>query len=121
MDAVPATRTATGVGADTPAVDATRAPSATVEDSASDQIVITPADLTLTSAVLGGFLAYAAYVAIGDPTTLSVSIAVAVGALFALTVGVRLYALPDPGLPAETPVRSDGGHTVDGTDEEEQR
>jgi len=65
----------------------------TATDSVSDdQVVITPADLTLSSVVLGAFGVYAGYVAFGAPTALSVTLAIAIGALFLLSVVLRLFA-----------------------------
>ena len=82
----------------TDAPDAT--PTAT-DPPLDDQVVVTPADLTLTSVALGAFAVYAAYAAIQRPTTVSVSLAVAVGALFALAVGLRLFAPFDPATTAD--------------------
>lgn len=71
--------------------------SATATDlSPDDQVVVTPADLTLTSVVLGAFAVYTGYVAVQGPTTVSVTLAIAVGALFALAAGLRLFAPFDP-------------------------
>jgi signal peptidase len=74
----------------TTADDSTASPTA-----ADDQVVVTPADLTLTSVALGAFAIYAAYAALRATTTVSVTLAVAVGALFALAVGVRIFADAD--------------------------
>jgi signal peptidase len=60
-----------------------------------DQVVFTPADLTLTSIALGAFTVYAGYVALQTTTTLSVTLAVAGAALFALAAGIRLFASAD--------------------------
>jgi len=61
-----------------------------------ERIVISPTDLTLTSAALGAFAVYASYVAVQRPTTAAVSLAVAVVALFALAAGIRTFASLDP-------------------------
>jgi len=74
-------------------------PTATVAD---DQVVITPADLTLTSVALGAFAVYAGYAALQETTTVSVTLAVAVGALFALAAGIRLFGLSDADIGADT-------------------
>jgi signal peptidase len=79
-----------------------------------DQVVISPADLTLSSVVLGAFGVYAAYVAFGTPTALSVTLAIAVGALFVLSVALRLFAPFDTAtaadrLAAAPTVHIDGG------------
>jgi signal peptidase len=79
-----------------------------------EQVVVTPADLTLTSVALGAFAVYAGYAAVRGPTTVSVSLAVAAGALFALAVGFRLFAPFDPAttanrLAAAPAVCIDGG------------
>jgi len=66
---------------------------ATVTVDADDQVVISPTDLTLTSVALGGFAVYAGYAAVQEMTTVSVSLAVAVGALFALAAGIRVFGL----------------------------
>jgi hypothetical protein len=96
------------------ASEATTTPADPLSD---EQVVVTPADLTLTSVALGAFAAYAASAAIRRPTTVSVSLAVAVGALFALAVGVRLFAPFDPAtttdrLATAPAVRVDGGRSI---------
>ncbi|AZH25396.1 signal peptidase I [Haloplanus aerogenes] len=80
-------------------VDDAAQPTATPAD---DQVVITPADLTLTSVALGAFAVYAGYAALQNTTTVSVTLAVAVGALFALAAGIRLFGLADEGIDAGT-------------------
>jgi len=83
---------APSVSADAEADDATTA----VADAApDDQVVVTPADLTLTSIALGAFTVYAGYAALQTTTTLSVTLAVAGAALFALAAGIRLFASAD--------------------------
>ena len=83
---------APSVSADTEADDTATA----VTDPAPDhQVVVTPADLTLTSIVLGAFTVYAGYAALQTTTTLSVTLAVAGAALFALAAGIRLFASTD--------------------------
>jgi signal peptidase len=78
--------TATDAGwADTPTTT-------TTEPVPDDQVVITPADLTLSSVVLGAFGVYAGYIAFRTPTALSVTLAIAIGALFLLAVALRLFA-----------------------------
>jgi signal peptidase len=97
-------------------------PGATTDPVPDDRVVITPADLTLSSVVLGAFGVYAGYVAFGTPTALSVTLAVAVGALFVLSVALRLFAPFDSATVADRlagapTVRIDGegrtGRTVD--------
>jgi signal peptidase len=63
--------------------------------STADQLTFTPADLTLSSAVLGVFTAYAGYAAYTRPAGLTVGVAVAAGATLALAVGMRSFALPE--------------------------
>jgi len=99
---------------DSDAADATVTETDPVLD---DQVVVTPADLTLTSVALGAFAVYAGVAAIQRPTTVSVSLAVAVGALFALAVGLRLFAPFDPSTAAgrvasAPPVRIDRGRVT---------
>ncbi|AXG10283.1 signal peptidase I [Haloplanus rubicundus] len=73
--------------------DAAVATTATATDPVpDDQVVFTPADLTLSSVALGAFTVYAGYVAFGTPTAVSVTLAIAVGALFLLAVALRLFA-----------------------------
>jgi signal peptidase len=79
-------------------------PAATVAPSGG-QFTVTPADLTLTSGVLGVFAAFAGYAAFQRPTGVSVGVAVAVGATFALAVGVRTLAPP-----ASAPTADSAGH-----------
>jgi signal peptidase len=64
----------------------------TTDPVPDEQVVITPADLTFSSIVLGAFGVYAGYVAIQAPTAVSVTLAIAVGTLFFLTVALRLFA-----------------------------
>jgi len=87
----------------TPADDRPAAPS--VPDEPDDQLTVTPTDLTLSSAVLGAFVAYTGYAAYARPSGLTVGVAVAVGASFALAVGMRSLAPPEP-------VATDGGSPV---------
>lgn len=87
---------------------------ATTTAAAPDEVVFTPADLTLSSVVLGAFTAYAGYVAFETPTAVSVTLVIAVGALFALTVALRLFAPFDAAtaadqLAAAPAVRIDSG------------
>jgi signal peptidase len=95
--------------------DSTGAPATTTTDPISDdQVVITPADLTLSSVALGAFGVYAGYVALRGPTAVSVTLAIAVGALFVLSVALRLFAPFDPAtvadrLAAAPTVRIGGG------------
>jgi len=95
--------------------DPADATTTTATDSVpDDQVVITPADLTLSSVVLGAFGAYAGYAAFGTPTALSVTLAIAVGALFVLSVALRLFAPFDTAtvadrLAAAPTVHIDGG------------
>lgn len=70
-------------------------PTATSPTPPTDQVVVTPADLTLTSVALGAFAVYAGYAAIQETTTVSVALAVGVAALFALAAGIRLFGLDD--------------------------
>jgi signal peptidase len=86
----------------------------TTESVPDDQVVFTPADLTLSSVALGAFAAYAGYVAFGTPTAVSITLAIAVGALFLLAVALRLFAPFDAAtaaarLAAAPTVRIDGG------------
>jgi signal peptidase len=109
--------TASGAAGAETAMDADPADSptpTTTEPVPDDQVVISPADLSLSSVVLGAFAAYAGYVAFGTPTALSVTFAIAVGALFLLAVALRLFApfdaaaAPDR-LAAAPTVHIDGG------------
>jgi signal peptidase len=85
-------------------------PAAPATATADDQVVVTPADLTLTSVVLGAFAVYAAYAAVQETTTVSVTLAVAVAALFALAVGIRVFADGDTDAMVVPPaVRVDAG------------
>jgi len=79
-------------GAVPTAAESTRSATTTPAD---DQVVITPADLTLTSVALGAFAVYAAYAALQATTVVSVTLAVAVGALFVLAAGIRVFASAD--------------------------
>ncbi|WP_049936525.1 signal peptidase I [Haloplanus natans] len=74
---------------------AAEADDAATDPAPDDQVVVTPADLTLTSIALGAFTVYAGYAAFQTTTTLSVTLAVAGAALFALAVGIRLFASAD--------------------------
>jgi signal peptidase len=98
--------------------DSADAPATTTTDPVpDDQVVITPADLTLSSVVLGAFGVYAGYVALQGPTAVSVTLAIAVGALFLLAVALRLFAPFDSATAADRlatapTVRIGGGHST---------
>jgi signal peptidase len=77
------------------AADVDDAATAATDPTPDDQVVVTPADLTLTSIALGAFTVYAGYAAFQTTTTLSVTLAVAGAALFALAAGIRLFASAD--------------------------
>lgn len=77
----------------------------TVSDDADDSVTLSPTDLTMTSLALGAFVLYAGYAAYQRPSGLSVGVAVAVGATFALALGLRQFG-------ATAPVMADGGVSV---------
>ncbi|GAB6862071.1 hypothetical protein JCM17092_21600 [Haloplanus litoreus] len=73
-----------------------RADTSSTGGTPDDRLTFTPADLTLSSAVLGIFAVYAGYAAYTRPSGVTVGIAVAVGAGFALVVGLRSFVPPAP-------------------------
>ncbi|MFB6108866.1 MAG: signal peptidase I [Haloplanus sp.] len=96
---------ATAVATDAPSVTDASIPTDDDAVEADGEMTLTPADLTWTSGALGAFAAYAAYAAYQRPSGVSVAVAVAVGATFALAVGLRQFG-------ASAPAMADGGVTV---------
>jgi len=119
VDLLRSGRSGSGSGSDTPTVSddddgaiptATEPTRSATTTPADDQVVITPADLTLTSVALGAFAVYAAYAALQATTAVSVTLAVAVGALFVLAAGIRVFADADTNAMVVPPaVRVDAG------------